>query len=168
MNKQEIENKIQDMERELEELKEELKQKEFLPLPNKRWRGVTDDKYYYIGVEGAIRSCTEDAHVIDGLRYDFGNYFRTEEEARFEVERLKVIAELREYATSANDFDWKDSYNKKYMIVLESDEVKADYFCSCQTSDLYFKSKEQAEDAIRAIGRERLVKYYFRREDASD
>lgn len=165
MNKQELKKEITRLKERLTALEKLYND---LSPSNERWRGTEGERYCYIGSDGMLYWNIDGNWDSDNIRYELGNYFQSEEEAKFEIERLKVISELKEWTTSIDEFDWKDSYNKKYMIVLESDEVKADYFCSCQTSDLYFKSKEQAEDAIRAIGRERLIKYYFRREDASD
>ncbi len=160
MNRQEILEEIAELKERLDSL--EKKYDSFNP-PNKRWRAKQGDGYYLISAVGSIRYDKENEAAIDGLHYDIGNYFKTEEEAEFEIERLKVIAELRDWATLPSEFNWDDCYDKKYMILLESDEVKVGFYALHQSSDLYFKTKEQALSAIEAVGEERIIKYYFRR-----
>ena len=160
MNRQEILDEIAVLKERLNKLE---KMYDSLTPPNKRWRAEGGECYCYIGTDGMIYWNTEGKWDTDSIRYKFGNYFKTGEEAKFEIERLKVIAELREWATPAKTFDWDVCYDIKYMIILESNEVKVDYFTTFQSSDLYFKTREQAENAIEAVGRERLIKYYFRR-----
>ena len=168
MNKQEILA-------EMAELKERLNKLEkmydsFNP-PNKRWRAKQGDGYYLISAVGSIHYYNENEATMDGLHYDIGNYFKTEKEAEFEIERLKVIAELKEWATPISEFDWKDYTQEKYVIILENNYLRADFFYSLQICGLYFESREIAEYAIKAVGEERIIKYYFRRgenNEASD
>lgn len=160
MNRQEILEEITALKERLNKLE---KMYDSLTPPNKRWSAEIGHSYYYITARGLVEAKTEAGLDLDNSRYEFGNYFRTEEEAEFEVERLKVITELREWATPANEFNWDSSFEEKYTILLESDEVRAGHFTLYQTSDLYFKTKEQAEEAIRAVGKDRIIKYYFRR-----
>lgn len=158
MNKQEILTEI-------EELKERLNslEKMYNSVSDKRWRGDKDDDYYFISALGTVYRDTENVKAVDNARYDIGNYFQTKEEAEFEAERLKVVTELREWATPISEFNWNDAAEKKYVILLELDEVKVDSFALYQISDLFFKTKEQAESAIRTVGKERILKYYFKR-----
>lgn len=130
--------------------------------PNKRWRGEKGDDYYFINAIGIVRQNKEDTSEVDDLRYGIGNYFKTKEEAEFESERLKVIADLKDWATPGNDV--------KYIIDIRNTEegvihleVEANCCYSYQASELCFESKEIAKDAIRAVGEDRIIKYYFRR-----
>ena len=160
MNRQEI---LADIEALKERLNKLEKMYDSLTTPNKRWRAKKDDDYYFISAEGSAYLDRENEVIVDGLHYDIGNYFKTEEEAKFEVERLKVIAELKEWATPISEFNWNDNTQKKYVIILENNYLRVDFFCSLQTCDLYFESREIAENAIEAVGKERIIKYYFRR-----
>jgi hypothetical protein len=134
--------------------------------PNKRWRADEDENYYYITAGGAAYISAEVDTSTDDTRYELGNYFKTEEEAKFEVERIKVIAELKEWATPISEIDWEDD-KRKYILEVRSTKEKCflaiDYDYDYQLSDLYFESKEIAENAIKAIGEDRIIKYYFRR-----
>lgn len=160
MNREEILEEISELKERLNNLE---KQYDSITLPNKRWSAEIGCSYYYITARGLVEAKTEAGLDLDNSRYEFGNYFRTREQAEFEAERLKVITELREWATPANEFDWDNSEERKYTILLESNEVRVDFFSMYQSSDLYFKTKEQAEEAIRAVGKDRITKYYFRR-----
>ena len=159
MNKQEILTEIEELKERLNSLE---KMYDSLTSPNKRWRGEKNDNYYFITTGGTINCNAESVVALDDMRYAIGNYFQTKEEAEFEAERLKVVTELREFSTPPTDFDW-DNTDKKYTLILESTGVKAKFFYMYQVSDLYFKTREQAENAIKAIGEDRIIKYYFRR-----
>lgn len=163
MNKQEILNEIIELRGRLNDLEKIYNS---LVPPSERWRGDKDDKYYFISAVGSIRFDTETEEGVDDSRYDIGNYFQGYEDAEFEAERLKVIASLREWATPVDDFDWNNN-NKKYILEVrtkgEECFLAIDYDYVYQLSDLYFKTKEQAESAIKAVGEDRIIKYYFRR-----
>lgn len=168
MNRQEILEEITALKERLNKLE---KMYDSLTPPNKRWRAKKDDDYYFISAEGSAYLDRENEVIVDGLHYDIGNYFKTEEEAKFEVERLKVIAELKEWATPVSEFDW-DEYGedtRKYVLAVanngENCHLEMDYYYTHQVSDLYFESEEVAKSAIEAVGEERIIKYYFRRGD---
>ena len=55
-----------------------------------RWRALYNEKYYVINSETNICYQKETGHVVDGNRYDVGNYFRTREAAE------KVAKQIRE------------------------------------------------------------------------
>jgi hypothetical protein len=165
MNKQEILAEITELKDRLNKLE---KMYDSSTLPNKRWSAEIGYSYYYITASGLIESKTEAGLALDNSRYEFGNYFRTEEEAEFEIERLKVIAELKEWATPISEFNWVDSNERKYTLEIKSTEENihltvAFYYGSIQTSDLCFQSEEVAKSAIESVGEDRIIKYYFRR-----
>ena len=158
----------QDVLAEMTELKDRLNKLEkmyaSLIPPNKRWRAEKDDEYYYITERGFATFKKEIGSGLDDAQYELGNYFETREQAEFEAERLKVITELRGWATPISEFDWNDNTQQKYVFIFENNYLRVDYFYSLQVCDLYFESREIAENAIEAIGEERIIKYYFRRE----
>lgn len=178
MNRQEVLEKIAELKDRLNnqekitiELKERLnnleKQYEALTPSNKKWRAKKDDDYYFIRAEGTVCFDRENEAIVDNSRYDTGNYFKTREEAEFEAERLKVIAELREFATPISEFDWNDPREDKYVLEFQTEEgnnfLMIDCWHTCQFSDLCFESEEAAKAAIESIGEDRIIKYYFRR-----
>lgn len=167
MNKQEILDEIASLKEQLNNL--EKLYDSFNP-PNKRWRAEKDDKYYFISTGGNINYDIENVVVLDDLRYVLGNYFKTAEEAEFEIERFKVIAELKEWATPINDFNWADDTRKYVIVVANTGEntcLAVDFYYTNQVSDLCFQSEEVAKSAIEAVGEKRIIKYYFRRGEIS-
>lgn len=54
-----------------------------------RWRAEEGDVYYSVDNEGSIVKCTDDGYNIDEDIYEFGNYFRTSEQAEKAAEAVK-------------------------------------------------------------------------------
>jgi hypothetical protein len=53
------------------------------------WKAEEGQVYYFIGDQGEVTMDHNTAHKIDRLRYEFGNYFETEEEAEEEAEKQR-------------------------------------------------------------------------------
>lgn len=151
----EAEKQIQDIRKELDELS-----KVQIEPESRRWKPKYDDTCYYTSPSGVIWADKWTDHHVDLCRYAIGNVFKTREEAEFVVERLKVIAELKEFAES-DDRKWEDS-NWTIVYSNEKHEVRAENWHSIQNATLYFESKERAEEAIKAVGKDRIKKYYLR------
>ena len=160
INREDILNEITELTERVSNLE---KRYDSLTSSNKMWRAEKDSMYFYIDSEDEICSSLENGAATDNLRYDIGNYFKTEEEAKFEVERLKVIRELKKFSTPISDFDWNDDTQKKYTITIRNNLIRVTVYYNLQSSDLYFKSKKQAKNAIYSVGEDRIFKYYFRR-----
>lgn len=159
MNKQDLENKIKELEKQLTELKEELNEPE-----SKVFKPKIGDTYYSINGNGETIQNHWNDDRIDNMRYAIGNYFRIEEEAKFEVERLKVVNELKRFAEEHNEpIDWNNTFQSKYAIRfnVESECFIDFYTASFEGNDIYFSSKEIAEQAVETIGEERIKKYYL-------
>ena len=133
---------------------EEYKEKQIWPQEG--------DDYYCIFSEGRIACDRYDGITIDKDRLQFGNIFKTKEEAEFKREQLKVLHELEQLA----DDDQIDAYkNYHYILIYDFDEstVKIDGIVCAgfMYGTHYFKTKESAQTAIDKIGENRLKKYYF-------
>ena len=80
----------------IEELKrtvDEYNEKYGIP---KRWRGKRSDKYFSIFGDSEISEITDNYFPEDQRRYEWGNYFKTEEEAEKVKEELdKFWAKVR-------------------------------------------------------------------------
>lgn len=160
MNKKEMLDRILEMENEIKNLKEELNKQE--EPKKRRWKPELGERYHYINSGGLIIICAWANDNDDNRRYAIGNIYRTEEEARFAVEQLKVLTELKEYADDNKEWNGDDGH---WFIEYNANEkcIRADYFLTTKNIpfNIYFSSEEQAEKAINAIGKERLKKYYF-------
>lgn len=120
------------------------------------------DGYWYADHDGGVLPSTYDNHYMDRDRQLIGNIFRTEQEAHFAVEKLKVEAELRKFS---RPFEC-GAFN--CCISLDTDDVclyldSSRYFQSQGT--IHFESKVKAQQAIESVGEERIKKYIFGVED---
>lgn len=151
-----------------------------LEPPNKRWRAEYGCEYWYIDHVDCslnqVRCGSDYGHkdVRSNMLYSIGNYFKTKKDAEFELERLKVIKELKDWSTDNNS---TDAYLLVPEVMVSHDYRSYEYRVEVVHSDhigyinltysICFDSRETAEDAIRAIGEERILKYYFKIEVGS-
>lgn len=136
----------------------------------KVWEPSLGDLYYYINSNGDIKFSYYNTRSIDKRRIcNIGNYFKTDEEADHMVEKLKVIKELRDFALEHNDeeIDWVDNEQDKWEISYKDSNVEpiCNNYYRAQAFNIYFASKEIAQEAIKKIGEDRIKKYYFDIED---
>lgn len=132
---------------------------------NKVWKPEKGEKYYYSYSDGFIKESTWDNVNVDKNRYAIGNCFKIKEEAKFALERQKVITELKRFALEHNDkeIDWNNIEQRKCFLSYQHDKniIFIDFYYSVQIYNIYFTSEEIAQAAIKEIGEERLRKYYF-------
>lgn len=134
--------------------------------PKKIWKPEHGDWYWYISSDGQVDNCEWVNGPMDLGRYAMGNCFRTKDEATFAREKQKIKVELQRFADEHNDSDQEewDEANLHYYIEYD---VSKDDFTSIpavlvrRTSEVYFSSKEIAEDAVNKIGEKRIKKYLF-------
>ena len=140
-------------------------------LKSKDWKPKKGDTYYYIGSVGSIFNydCSED--ILDEAHLNIGNCFKTEEDAKYMVEKLKVIHELQKFANENNEkeIDWNNKTQYKYYLVYDTEDegLYVDYtaYCKREPFNIYFTSFKIAKRAIEEIGEDRIKKYYFNVED---
>lgn len=140
----------------------------------KVWKPKKGDKYYYIGNAGSIFNCDWREDNLDEARLNIGNCFKTEEEAQHIIDKLKVINELQNFAIENRDeeisWDKDDEYSHyKYCIYFDYrwESIRINFTTIAHDSpfNIYFTSKEIAQEAIKKIGEYRIKKYYFDIED---
>ena len=145
-----LQMEINSLKQRIAELEELVKEEQEFPQDG--------DGYWYIDDYGYILSEKWDGLDFEEFRLEIGNVFKTKEQAEFSVEKLKVEAELRKFSRPFKE----DEYNyfiqihpSHNNIVTESD----DYYQTQGT--IYFESTEKAQQAIDAVGEERIKKYIF-------
>ena len=158
MTRDEKIKRIEDIEKELAELKESIKKEDDRP-----WKPRYREKYYFITSDGSIFNTDWD-DCMDKKAYAIGNVFRTEEDAKFTVEKLKVIHELKQFA-EPKERAW-DGKNDHYYITcttFNSYENRINVYSSplYKHHDIYFSSFNRAWKAIEAVGEDRIKKYYL-------
>lgn len=131
---------------------------------NKVWKPEVKEEFYTLFGDGSINELTWLNNAGEIKRYELGNCFKTKEEAKFAVEKLKVITELKRFALEHNEgeIDWNT--RKKNFYIYYSyyiNRIDIDFATHMRESIVYFTSREIAEQAIQEIGEERLKKYYF-------
>lgn len=141
-----LEAKITGLKKELEQ--EEQEEKKF---------PQHDDKFYFIDEDGDVLYGRYDEDVTeDNRKENIGNCFRTREKAEFEIERLKVLKELKEFSKKFGLGE-----RNYYLARFKDNEITTGSNFAMQYDVIYFESKEKVEEAIEAVGEDRIRKYYF-------
>ena len=96
----------------------------------KVWKPEKDGHYCYYNDTGHVYESCYDGDSTDKNRLEFGNCFKTKEEAEHMAEKLKVINELKNFALENNEaeIDWENGNQEKHIIVYdyELQRVKTD------------------------------------------
>ena len=143
-------NRIEEMEKELAELKSKVKEGPKFP--------EYGDTYWCIDEEGIIYVNTFEGIQADRNILEIGNVFKTAEEAEFAVEKLKVEAELRELSDSW-DLE-KTQYTFSFNWEVTEFEVEyPDY--NQYPGSYYFDSVDSLQQALETVGEARIKKYFF-------
>ena len=160
MNKKEIKNKIKEAKEQIKDLQKTVNNlEEQLNKSEGRWKPEWNEHYYYIQPNG-VTVFTNNLSDVDQSIVAIGNCFKTKEEAEFEVDRLKVLAELKEFAFEP---DWKDGKQDKYALAYNhvTDEVDYCIAINMQRYNIYFETKEDVKNAIERVGKYRIMKFLF-------
>lgn len=134
---------------------------------SKVWKPEVKEEFYSLFGDGIVNKLTWLNNIDNIKRYEIDNCFKTKEEAKFALEKLKVITELKRYAMEHNDkkIDWYDHCVLKYYIqydyVNNKLNIVSTRYSKSNISSMYFTSDKIAQAAIEAIGEERIKKYYF-------
>lgn len=148
----------EDLQRVADTNKEEQKKKEI----KKRWKPEIDESYFRILASGYVSSDIWRNDHIDNYAYNLRNVFKTREEAEFEVERKKIMAELQDYAdehngeiTHPSDAFWLGLDEDDMEIIVEDNSFFP------PVGAVLFSDVDTACNAIEAIGEDRIIKYMF-------
>lgn len=152
-----------DMKQELASLRKRIAELEaqVAAQPAAEWPSVADS-YWTIQARGAVMTYRYLADELDSVLIEIGNIFRTEEEAEREVERRKVLTQLRKLAKAAwgeVKCNWKLGTDKWYVQYAHGNcEWLVSYTCSIEIQGVvYFPSGKSAYDAIRTIGADHMM-----------
>lgn len=102
----------------------------------------------------------------DGWRIIDNNCFKTKEEAEFELEKRKVLYELRKFAAENNteEIDWYDIEQSKHAICYnyENECIGVNVIWDIKdVYNIYFTSEKICYKAIEKIGEDKIKKYLF-------
>ncbi len=130
----------------------------------KIWVPEVGEQYYYANERGNIYSCIWQNDKVDNYLLKMGKVFQTEEDCAFDQEREIVTAELKNYAKKHNEpIDWGNLKQLKYYINWHSSDRKIciSWTTTFKGNDVYFSSYKIAKAAVKAVGPERVEKYYL-------
>ena len=151
MRRSEYEAKLKSLTEEIEELKKVKIEEDGV------WKPELYEEYWFIDDFGKVYKDTWDCSYADNIRFNIGNVFKTEQEAKNEVERRKVSTELKRF--SRNFELYKNNYCIKYDMISKKIDVYNNYVFT--TAELVFETEKDARDAIASVGEERILKYYL-------
>lgn len=148
-----LQEKLKALKERIAELEEQVKEEQEFPRDG--------DVYWYISLFGAILCESWSGDTAETYMLEVGNVYKTDQQARFALEKLKVEAELRKYSRK---FIWGGENwilsmgtNKDIFLVYEDDEMNQ--------GAVYFEDEYKAVEAIESVGEERIKKYIFGVED---
>lgn len=132
----------------------------------KRWRSKRNNKYYSISNCGDLISDIEYGSTYDERCYQFGNYFKTEEEVEFARTKQFIYQQLKDYALEHNTqaIDLNNPNQPKWFIRYETNckEIKYYWMTSLlHMHQIYFTSEEIARAAVKEVGEDNIKKYLF-------
>lgn len=133
---------------------------------NKRWKPYHGETYWYIMNCGNITSTPWNKHCsYDAEHLAMSNCFKTEEEAKFALEKIKVYLELKNFADENNEpIDWNNERQEKYTFYYDYSDlglIISDYHHIAHIGTIYFSSVELAQKALAKVGEKRIEKYLF-------
>ena len=150
--------KLQD---ELKALKERIAELEGQVKGEQKFPQNGDD-YWYVDDDAEVMGTVWYGDDSDQCRVSIDNVFKTEEEAEFVVEKLKVEADLRKFSNSWN----LEKIQCSFSFNWESGKLEVEYPDYNQfPNSYYFGSINALQKAVSTVGEERIKKYIFGVED---
>lgn len=124
------------------------------------WRAKSGERYYFIASNGRVSSYPNDNDYTDDYHYEFGNYFKTREQAESALKKVKHLLKLqRLHDMLCPDYepDWSTRSPSKYYIIYDEREHHYSLTECCvfnSMSNVYF-TEEAAEKACEILNKEK-------------
>lgn len=157
MDKQEILDEINKTKEHLAKMEKMLEECEY-----ERWKPEENEAYYYVSSNLEVRPTINHNNLSDVRTIKAYNYFRTEEEAEAEAEKILIRRQLEDIAKRLNKGEKIEYDNKqpKYCIELYFNDVLTNfYYCHKTQGTIYCLDENFKDIAIQEIGEERLKAY---------
>jgi len=153
--------RIEEIEKQIAELKKQVEEEK----PVIRWRAKKCSDYYSITSNGDDLSYFDRRQYGDDYRYNTGNYFKTEQEARDYKRRLLIEQQIKDIALNLNDgeeIDWNDSKQPKFYINYSVKNNNFDMFDHYHFigENAYCLSNKFLKTVLNEVGEEDLKFYY--------
>ena len=149
-----LQEELKALKERIAELEEQAKEEQEFPRDG--------DEYWFINSTGDVVKSNWESLSFEIDRLEFGHIFKTKKEAEFAVEKLKVEAELRKFSRPFEE----DVYNSYIELYMPDKTLTVDDCEHWQKQGvIYFESDKKAQQAIDAVGENRIKKYIFGVED---
>lgn len=159
MTQQEYENKIKELQDELEQLKAAKIEVE----QPKRWKPEYGEIYWKVESNGYVCHLHWGDDCCDDWRYLTGNCFQTKEEAEEYKKQIEYTARYKNYIEEHSEpIDWNNRTSYKYYAIFNFDNNKIeidDFWYTKVQGTIYASSKQIIWDAIKEIGEDNFKKY---------
>lgn len=148
----ELEEKVKELTKEIERLKQEKKNEEF-EYPFERM-----EQYFCIANNGDIIHGVWKNQEVDTKRYEQGNVFKTRQETIREIDKRALLTRFRQFRDKCNG-DWKPfEHGNQFYISFDTMTNVIHTNCVYINKSFalfgYFKNKSDAERAIELFGDE--------------
>lgn len=161
-----LKEKQEELKKEIEKLGTQIKGLEEQEKKCKRWRADVGGTYYCAYSAGIVEWHYDSRDESSTNRYDLGNYFRTEEEVKKMVEKIKIYTRLKDLALRLNEgreVDWNDFAQDKWHIYYDHHGSLITIISNHSYQDLgqiYCLDSNFLNIAKREIGEENLKKLF--------
>lgn len=149
---------------ELIDLFKKLEEQNCIEEDCKRWRAKKNELYWFISSAVTVSSSREENDPVDETRYRIGNYYKTREEAKEAIEKMKIYMQLKDLALRLNEgekIDWANSNQYKYNIYYEPGGLATtDAYCYQELGQIYCVNRYFLEVAEQEIGEKNLKKLF--------
>lgn len=158
VNKEELKEKIKELQRELNKL-----EKEELPV---NWKPKVGHSYYALDASSVISTFINNNDRIDQFNFKIGNYFKSSEEAEERLNELIYTQKYVEYVESRSDkLDWKNNNQSKCSLYYDYEEgvlgVEVRYSIK-GVVPAYASDKQILMNAIEELGKDNIIKYVLK------
>ena len=144
---------------------DESKIKEVLGVKeSKVWKPAKREDYYYY-TEGGIGFTNR--NIEEDPRFDFGNFYKTKEEAEFARDKQIFLTKFERYLRENEDepVNWKNFNQDKFVIRLDHhDDCNTIHFvswCTVQQQGAIYTSNRQALEQFIKDNESDIKKYMF-------
>lgn len=118
------------------------------------------DTYFFVDGDGDVVDSQWSSELSHASRMNIGNVYRTVTEAEHEIERCKVLTELRKLAKASGKTTWPNRGKNNYRIAYNVTENRWGLECGTivrTQGAVYFATEDAARAAIETIGTDRLM-----------
>lgn len=119
----------------------------FEEIDERPWKPEFDDKYWFIGSMGVGNETAWTNDAVDNCRFQLGNCFQTNEQAKKAIEWLKAFKVLRDDTKGFNP-DWGNSKQDKLYVGYNTSKLYVQSVNACHEHLIYFATYADARESI--------------------